>query len=69
MPRNSSLSRAKLSASSINRHGLTASITRNIAALVMLAVGNGRGTKRPTARKSVLLPQRIVGDVITSLGE
>ena len=48
--------------------GLAASITRNIAAGVMLAVGSGLGTSRPIARNSVLLPHRIVGEVIVSRG-
>ena len=49
-PRNSSFSCANESASSISSVGLAASITLNIAAGVMLAVGSGRGTRRPIVR-------------------
>jgi putative phosphoesterase len=63
-PRNSSLSRRNVSASSISSVGRNISTTRKIAAAVAFAVESGRHTSRDSTSSSVVLPQLFSGEVI-----
>jgi hypothetical protein len=69
MPRSSSFSGRKVSASSISKVGHFNSMTRKIADALAFAVGRGRDTRRESTSKAVVLPQRFSGDVIASRGE
>jgi hypothetical protein len=68
IPRSSSLSPRKVSASSINNVGRATSMVRKVAAAEMFAVDSGRGTSDPMTSSRVVLPHRFSGAVTASRG-
>ena len=68
-PRNSSLWRRKVSASSINSVGAYFSMVRKRAAGVTFDANIRRGTRAPSTISSNVFPHRFCGEVMAKIGE